>query len=60
MEGFVIDKNKTKLKFLYGRWTEFLCSTDPANLEAFLECKLDKVSAPESRTRNPVERDPKY
>ena len=29
VEGFIIDRNKNKLRFLYGRWNEFLCSADP-------------------------------
>jgi len=45
VEGFIIDKNKTKLKFLYGRWTEFLCSADPDSLNLLLNCNLDKVDA---------------
>jgi len=43
VEGFIIDKNKNKLKFLYGRWTEFLCSAEPSSLAMLLNCKLDKV-----------------
>jgi len=45
VEGFIIDKNKTKLRFLYGRWTEFLCSADPALLANMLNCKLEKMNA---------------
>jgi len=44
VEGFIIDRDKTKQRFLYGRWTEFLCSAEPANLVATLGCKLEKVS----------------
>ena len=44
VQGFIIDQNKQKLRFLYGRWTEFLCSADPASLVALLGCKLEKVS----------------
>lgn len=44
VEGFIIDQNKQKLRFLYGRWTEFLCSADPASLVALLGCKLEKIS----------------
>jgi hypothetical protein len=29
VEGFIIDRNKNKLRFLYGRWNEFLCAADP-------------------------------
>ena len=44
VEGFIIDQNKQKLAFLYGRWTEFLCSADPSYLVALLGCKLEKIS----------------
>ena len=44
VEGFIIDQNKQKLAFLYGRWTEFLCSADPSSLVALLGCKLEKIN----------------
>jgi len=44
VEGFIVDKDKKKLKFLYGRWTEFICSADPSSLVALLGCKLDKIN----------------
>ena len=44
VEGFIIDRDKQKLRFLYGRWTEFLCSADPSSLVALLGCKLEKIS----------------
>lgn len=43
VEGFIIDKSKTKLAFLYGKWTEFLCSAPPDSLVALLGCNLAKV-----------------
>jgi len=44
VEGFIIDKNKQKLRFLYGRWTEFLCSADPEMLASMLNCtNLNKI-----------------
>jgi len=43
VEGFIIDKNKKKLRFLYGRWTEFLCSADPDMVVSMLNCKIDKI-----------------
>lgn len=43
VEGFIIDKNKNKLAFLYGKWTEFLCATSPASLANLLGCNLAKV-----------------
>jgi len=44
VEGFILDESGNKLKFLYGRWTEFLCSADPASLQLLLNCNLSKVS----------------
>ena len=44
VEGFIIDRDRQKLRFLYGRWTEFLCSADPSALVALLGCKLEKIS----------------
>lgn len=44
VEGFIIDSEKRKLRFLYGRWTEFICSADPDSLVALLGCKLEKIN----------------
>ena len=43
VEGFIIDKDKRKLAFLYGKWTEFLCSASPNSLVSLLGCNLAKV-----------------
>ena len=43
VEGFIIDKDKRKLAFLYGKWTEFLCSASPDSLVSLLGCNLAKV-----------------
>ena len=40
---FKLFRNKTKLRFLYGRWTEFLCSADPTMLASMLNCKPEKM-----------------
>lgn len=45
VEGFLMDQHKRKVKFIYGRWTEFLCSVDIESLEAHLGAKVDKVDA---------------
>ncbi len=37
VEGFIIDRNKNKLRFLYGRWNEFLCAADP-EVGYYLSC----------------------
>lgn len=41
VEGFLYDQHKKKKRFVYGKWTEFLCSVDIASLEDFLGSKLD-------------------
>ena len=43
VEGFIMDKDKRKLAFLYGKWTEFLCSASPESLASLLGCNLAKV-----------------
>ena len=45
VEGFVIDRNKKKLKFIYGKWSEFLCAVGIAQMEEFLKVKADKIDA---------------
>ena len=44
IEGFIIDKDKNKLAFLYGKWTEFLCSASTDSLVKLLGCNLSKVN----------------
>ena len=43
VEGFIIDDHKNKLAFLYGKWTEFLCSAPPESLANLLGCNLAKT-----------------
>ena len=43
VEGFVVDRNKKKLAFLYGKWTEFLCSVDIDAVEEFFGVKSEKI-----------------
>ena len=45
VEGFLLDQHKKKKRFIYGRWTEFLCSTDIASLEEHLGTKVEKTEA---------------
>ncbi len=45
VEGFLVDHLKKKIRFIYGRWTEFLCSVDVDSLEDFMKAKMDKVEA---------------
>jgi len=43
VEGFIVDRNKNKLKFVYGKWTEFLCAVDISSLEDHLGARVDRV-----------------
>lgn len=44
LEGFIVDKDGKKLRFIYGRWTTFLCSADVADVEDFLKVSnMDKI-----------------
>lgn len=43
VEGFILNKEKQKLAFLYGKWTEFLCSASPLSLVSLLGCNIAKV-----------------
>uniref|UniRef100_A0A146KXB4 Oxysterol-binding protein n=3 Tax=Lygus hesperus TaxID=30085 RepID=A0A146KXB4_LYGHE len=37
VEGFIMDKNKKKLHFLYGKWTDFLRVTDFVSYEGYFK-----------------------
>jgi hypothetical protein len=39
----VVDRHKKKIAFMYGKWTEFLCSVDIESLEEYLSIKADKI-----------------
>lgn len=46
VEGFLVDKDKKKKRFIYGRWTEFLCSVDVDSLQDHFNFKMtDKTEA---------------
>lgn len=47
VEGFLLDQHKKKKRFIYGRWTEFICSVDIESLEQYLNIKgpIDKIEA---------------
>ncbi|CAG7833560.1 unnamed protein product [Allacma fusca] len=42
MEGFVVDNKKNKLRFLYGKWTDFLRSTDIESYEEYIKTNAHK------------------
>ncbi|XP_076063131.1 oxysterol-binding protein-related protein 1-like isoform X2 [Oratosquilla oratoria] len=42
VEGFIIDKNKKKHSFLYGKWTEFLRATDINSYDEYIKTNAHK------------------
>nr|CAD7587845.1 unnamed protein product [Timema genevievae] len=42
VEGFLIDKYKKKLNFLYGKWTEFIRCTDVISYEEYMRKNVHK------------------
>jgi len=46
VEGFLLDQHKKKKRFIYGRWTEFICSVDIESLEQYLNVKVTDKSEP--------------
>ncbi|XP_040573598.1 oxysterol-binding protein-related protein 2 [Lepeophtheirus salmonis] len=43
VEGFLLDPNKNKLRFIYGKWTEFLCTVSIPSFEDFFKVKAEKI-----------------
>lgn len=35
VEGFILDKNKKKLNYMYGKWTDFMKVTDMTSYEEY-------------------------
>nr|XP_024214050.1 oxysterol-binding protein-related protein 1-like [Halyomorpha halys] len=44
VEGFIMDKNKRKSHFIYGKWTEFIRCTDYSSYEEYLKENAHKFS----------------
>lgn len=42
VEGFITDKQKNKIYFLYGKWTEFIRCTDVQSFESYYKENSDK------------------
>ncbi|ROT63114.1 putative oxysterol-binding protein 1A [Penaeus vannamei] len=42
IEGFIMDKKKKKLTFMYGKWTEFLRATDIGSYEEYMKTNPHK------------------
>ncbi|XP_055702514.1 oxysterol-binding protein-related protein 2 isoform X3 [Phlebotomus papatasi] len=55
VEGYIIDKNKKKLFFIYGKWTEFLKCTDQASYEEYFKENAHKFKRGDERSRSPNE-----
>ncbi|XP_054723280.1 oxysterol-binding protein-related protein 2-like isoform X1 [Uloborus diversus] len=51
VEGFIHDKQKSKLRFIYGKWCNFIRSTEPYLYDEYLVLKDQKASGSE-RTSN--------
>ncbi|XP_076361791.1 oxysterol-binding protein-related protein 2-like [Tachypleus tridentatus] len=47
LEGFVCNKQKTKLRFLYGKWSEFLKSADVEAYEEYVRTFPKKLRLPD-------------
>ncbi|KAL7630896.1 UNVERIFIED_CONTAM: hypothetical protein RMT77_018818 [Armadillidium vulgare] len=47
VEGYILDKNKKKLSFLYGKWTEFLRATDIDSYTEYTRVNSHKFSKQE-------------
>ncbi|XP_014252702.1 oxysterol-binding protein-related protein 1 isoform X2 [Cimex lectularius] len=49
VEGFITDKHKKKLNFLYGKWTDFIRCTDISSYEDYLKENAHKFRSSESK-----------
>lgn len=45
VEGFIVDKDKKKIKFMYGKWTELFRVTDPQSYEDYLKENAHKFKS---------------
>ncbi|XP_037046475.1 oxysterol-binding protein-related protein 1 isoform X2 [Bradysia coprophila] len=54
VEGFIIDKDKKKLHFLYGKWTEFIKCTDINSYDEYMKENSHKFKRDE-RSKSPNE-----
>nr|XP_023016249.1 oxysterol-binding protein-related protein 2-like [Leptinotarsa decemlineata] len=52
VEGFITDKSKQKLFFVYGKWTEFIKCTDYNSYEEYLKENNSKFSSGKSKSPN--------
>ncbi|KAA0203877.1 hypothetical protein HAZT_HAZT002379, partial [Hyalella azteca] len=52
VEGFVLDKDKKKLRFVYGRWTDLLKATDVASYEEYRAAFPAKFNRDDTRKKS--------
>ncbi|CAO1325969.1 unnamed protein product [Diamesa tonsa] len=55
VEGYIQDKDKKKLHFLYGRWTDILKCTDINSYEDYYKDNSHKFKRNEERSKSPNE-----
>ncbi|XP_037911232.1 oxysterol-binding protein-related protein 1 isoform X2 [Hermetia illucens] len=53
VEGFITDKNKKKLHFLYGKWTEFIKCTDIDSYEEYMKENAHKFRKGDEKVKSP-------
>ncbi|KAL3289347.1 hypothetical protein HHI36_022784 [Cryptolaemus montrouzieri] len=53
VEGYICDKDKQKLYFIYGKWTEFIKSTEYVNYEEYLKENSHKLKKEDVRSKSP-------
>ncbi|KAK6619440.1 hypothetical protein RUM43_012197 [Polyplax serrata] len=53
VEGFITDKSKKKLKFLYGKWTDFIRCTDYVNFEEYYRENAHKFRRGDDKKESP-------
>lgn len=52
VEGFIVDKDKKKLKFMYGKWTEIFRVTDPQSYEDYLKENAHKFRSDDKKSKS--------
>ncbi|XP_052872436.1 oxysterol-binding protein-related protein 2 isoform X1 [Anopheles cruzii] len=55
VEGHIVDRNKRKTHFLYGKWTEFIKCTDYVSYEEYIKDNAHKFKRGEERSKSPNE-----
>uniref|UniRef100_A0A8D8TVJ2 Oxysterol-binding protein n=2 Tax=Cacopsylla melanoneura TaxID=428564 RepID=A0A8D8TVJ2_9HEMI len=50
VEGFIVDKNKKKLNYLYGKWTDFMRVTDMTSYEEYYKENAHKFRNSDAKT----------